>query len=102
MDMKNYLKQATREEREALAIAAKTSVAYLYLIGGRHRRPGTDLCRRLVAADPKLTLQDLRADIWAGEPMNVVTSTVAPHEGPQPTAAIPPHSVVGIDPRGVP
>lgn len=67
MDMKNYLKQATREEREALAIAAKTSVAYLYLIGGRHRRPGTDLCRRLVAADSKLTLQELRADIWAGE-----------------------------------
>lgn len=64
MDMKTYLKQATSDEREALASAVKSSVGYLYLIGGGHRNAGTDLCKLLVAAEPKLTLHELRPDIW--------------------------------------
>jgi len=65
MDMKTYLQQATPDEREALAITVKSSVGYFYLIGGGHRRASPKLCKRLVAAEPKLTLSGLRPDIWA-------------------------------------
>lgn len=65
MDMKTYLQQATPEEREALAVAVKSSVGYFYLIGGGHRRASPSLCKRLVEAEPKLTLPALRPDIWA-------------------------------------
>ena len=71
MDMKNYLKQAAPRDRQALADAAGTSVAYLYLIGGRHRRPSTKLCQKLVAAEVKLSLSELRPDVWG------VSETVA-------------------------
>lgn len=64
MDMKNYLKQATPDERETLASLVSSSVGYFYLIGGGHKKPGTGLCQRLVAAEPKLTLAELRPDIW--------------------------------------
>lgn len=65
MDMKTYLKQAAPDARIALADAVGTSVGYLYLIGGGHRRPGTDLCKKLVAAEAKLSLAELRPDIWS-------------------------------------
>lgn len=63
--MKTYLQQASPEEREALAAAVKSSVGYFYLIGGGHRRASPALCKRLVGAEPKLTLCALRPDIWA-------------------------------------
>lgn len=65
MDMKTYLKQATPAQRETLAQAVDSSVGYLYLIGGGHRRASPDLCQRLVAAEKKLTLTELRPDIWS-------------------------------------
>lgn len=65
MDMKTYLKQATPDARKALAGITGTSVGYLYLIGGGHRRPGPELCKKLVAAESKLSLTELRPDIWA-------------------------------------
>jgi hypothetical protein len=64
MDMKTYLKQATPDERQALAKAVASSVGYFYLIGGRHKKPGTGLCQKLVQAEPRLTLAELRPDIW--------------------------------------
>jgi hypothetical protein len=64
MDMKTYLKQALPEDRAATAAAVKSSVGYFYLIAGGHRRPSTDLCKALVAAEPKLTLHCLRPDVW--------------------------------------
>lgn len=64
MDMKTYLRQSTPEQREALAAAVSSSVGYFYLIGGRHKKPGTNLCQKLVEAEPKLTLYELRPDIW--------------------------------------
>lgn len=64
MDMKTYLQQATPDERDALAAAVGSSVGYFYLIGGGHRRPSPSLCKRLVGAEPKLGLGDLRPDIW--------------------------------------
>jgi hypothetical protein len=65
MDMKTYLKQATPEQREELAEKVDSSVAYFYQIAGGHKQPGHKLCRALVAAESKLTLADLRPDIWA-------------------------------------
>lgn len=73
MDMKTYLKQAAPDEREALAVEAQTSVAYLYAIGGGHKKPGTGLCQSLVAAEPKLTLHELRPDVWAA-PVTLATT----------------------------
>lgn len=67
MDMKNYLKQAAPEARTALAVTVGTSVGYLYLIAGGHRRPGATLCKKLVAAESKLSLCELRPDIWGAE-----------------------------------
>jgi hypothetical protein len=64
MDMATYLKQAAPEERQALADTAGTSVGYLYLIGGGHRRASPKLCRALHSADARLTLCELRPDIW--------------------------------------
>jgi hypothetical protein len=65
MDMKTYLKQASADERTALASKVGSSVGYFYLIGGGHRHASAGLCKRLVEAEPKLTLKDLRPDIWA-------------------------------------
>jgi hypothetical protein len=64
MDMKTYLQQATKAEREQLAALVDSSVAYFYQIGGNHKAPGGGFCKRLVAAEPKLTLHELRPDLW--------------------------------------
>lgn len=64
MDMKTFLRQSSTDERERLAVKVDSSVGYFYLIAGGHRRPSTDLCKRLVAAEPKLSLDGLRPDIW--------------------------------------
>lgn len=64
MDMKTWLRQATDAERQALAERVDSSVGYFYLIAGLHRRPGTKLCKALVACEPKLTLEGLRPDVW--------------------------------------
>lgn len=66
MDMKTYLQQASPVQREELARAVSSSVGYFYLIGGRHRRPSSKLAQALVIAEPKLTLPELRPDIWGG------------------------------------
>lgn len=64
MDMKTYLRQATPDQRQALAAAVHSSVGYFYLIAGNHKRPSAKLCHALVAAEPKLNLHELRPDIW--------------------------------------
>lgn len=69
MDMKTYLKQATPEERQALASKVDSSVAYFYQIAGDHKKPGPQLCKRLVRAEPSLTLAELRPEIWGVEPV---------------------------------
>lgn len=77
MDMKTYLRQASPEERDALAAQVKSSVGYLYLIGGGHRNAGKNLCKALVVAEPKLTLHELRPDIWSAAMMAAASSV--PH-----------------------
>lgn len=74
MDMKTYLRQATPEERRALASAVSSSVGYFYLIAGLHKRPGAKLCHALVNAEPRLTLEELRPDIWLPAPSQLQSS----------------------------
>lgn len=77
--MKTFLKQASPTEREALAEEVGTSVGYLYLLAGDHRRPSPALCHRLVAAQGKLSLSELRPDIWvAAVPKRRQTDTTPP------------------------
>lgn len=69
------LAELSPAERAALASALGCSAKYLYQVAtgavdsktGRPRQLGTTLCRRAVAFDPRLSLADLRPDIW-GEP----------------------------------
>jgi hypothetical protein len=35
---------------------------------GRTRQPGIELCRRLIAADARLSLPELRPDVWGEQP----------------------------------
>ena len=44
MDMKEFLKSIKREEREQLANAVGSSVAYFHQIAGGHRKPSARLC----------------------------------------------------------
>lgn len=64
MDIKTFMKEATPEEREALAKKVGSSVGYFWQLAGGHKKPGTDLCHRLVQAEPRLTLHELRPDVW--------------------------------------
>jgi hypothetical protein len=85
MDMRTWLRQATDEERHALAQKVGSSVGYFYLIAGNHRRPGPRLCRALVEAEPKLTLWSLRPDVWE-EPADPATGALTGrrHDDPSP------------------
>ena len=64
MDMKTWLKQATKDRRAALAKSCGASVGHLYAIAGKHRRASTKVCNILVENEPNLTLHALRPDIW--------------------------------------
>lgn len=70
--MKSYLRQSVRDEREALAKKVGSSVGYFYQIAGGHKKPGSQLCRKLVSAEPRLTLPELRPDIWSPIPSSRV------------------------------
>ena len=65
MQLKKLLQTMSGEEREELARKAETTVAYLYQIAGGHRQAGSNLAKRLVAADQRLCLHKLRPDLWA-------------------------------------
>jgi hypothetical protein len=74
MDMKTFLQQATKPEREELAKKVDSTVGYFYQIAGGHKRPGAHLCKALVAVEQKLTLAELRPDIWTqGEGRRIAT-----------------------------
>jgi hypothetical protein len=64
MDMKTYLREATPDQRTALAEQVGSSVAYFYQIAGGHKKAGAALCRALSDAEPRLTLSELRPDYW--------------------------------------
>jgi hypothetical protein len=58
--------ELTPAERKALAQAVGCNPIYLHQLATRFRnkKPSPELCRRLVAADRRLTLEELRPDIW--------------------------------------
>ena len=65
MDMKTFLKKKSRQQREAIADEAGTTVAYLWQIAGGHSKPGAILCRKIEAATKgKVKVAELRPDIF--------------------------------------
>ena len=67
MTLDEFLKEADADERTRVADAAGTSVAYLYQIAGGHRRPSTDLAKKISAATRsphKVSKAELLPDVW--------------------------------------
>lgn len=64
MDLRTYFLNTKPDERKTFADAVEASVDYLYLCSMGRRKPGPELCKRIVAHDPRFTLGELRPDIW--------------------------------------
>ncbi|MGR2663659.1 hypothetical protein HA052_11085 [Chromobacterium haemolyticum] len=58
------LQDLSRQERLVLAEATSTNEQYLYQCGVGLKNPSPKLCRRIIEADPRFTLPELRPDIW--------------------------------------
>jgi hypothetical protein len=55
MTLKEFLRAASKEQRQEVADAAGTSVGYLYQLAGGHRRnPGTHIALGIESATKKL------------------------------------------------
>ncbi len=68
MQLRDYLRVLRPDVREAFARDAGTSVGYLYLLGGGHRKAGHALAKEIEKASAGVvTRYDLRPDIF-GEP----------------------------------
>lgn len=67
----------TPASKVALVEKIGTSYAYMSQLAHGHRNPSPALCRRLVAADRRLTLKALRPDIWGTAPPPPVRPRVA-------------------------
>lgn len=66
MQLREWLRGATENERDALAKGAGTSVAYLWQLAGGHRKASIELASRLQAAsNGAITVAGLRPDICA-------------------------------------
>jgi hypothetical protein len=71
MDIRTFLRTSSPEERERVARAAGTEVSYLYRLASdtadpRNRRlPSPQLVERLIEADSRFTIEDLRPDLAA-------------------------------------
>lgn len=64
MDLKAYFEATKPKERRALAAECGTSEEYLRHCSKGTRQVGYPLAMKLVKAEPRLTLPDLRPDIW--------------------------------------
>ena len=65
MDMKNYLKSSSIEDRQKLAEESGTTVAYFWQIAGGHRKPGAMMCRVIEKKSKgKIKAKDLRPDYF--------------------------------------
>lgn len=65
MDMRTFLQTSTASERELLAKAVGTTVAYLYQIAGGHRDPSPTLAIQIHRAkDGLVSCHGLRPDIF--------------------------------------
>jgi len=65
MNLKRLLEILPRGEGKVFAEKVGTAYPYLYQIANGIRKPSPEFCQRLVDADPRLTLEELRPDIWA-------------------------------------
>lgn len=64
MDLRTFFKTTKPAERKLFADAVGANVDYLYLCSRGTRKPGPDLCKRIVTHDSRFTLAELRPDIW--------------------------------------
>ena len=51
-------------EAAELARTAGTNSQYLWSLASGNRRPGVDICARLIAADDRITMGMLRPDLF--------------------------------------
>lgn len=77
MNLPTLFKILTPPEREALALACDASSEYLRMCANGWRKPGPELCKRLVAQEPRLTLEDLRPDIWGSDVLAIGKGRIA-------------------------
>lgn len=61
---RNFYDALSKDEREALADRADTSVAYLSQIAYEHRKAGASVSARLKSADNRITDAMLRPDLY--------------------------------------
>lgn len=73
MLIKDFISKFGREELEVIALAAGTTLIYLAdQVANGHRKPSPELAKKLVAvSNGRLTLPDLRPDLWGKEPDEV-------------------------------
>ena len=64
MTLRELLDVLTPEEKRSLAARAQTEYIYLFQLAAGARTPSPKLAKRLVEADSRLTLPELRPDIW--------------------------------------
>lgn len=55
MDVKQWIKESSDDERSAVAAAAGTTVAYLWQLAGNHRKPSPKLAIALEVASRNVT-----------------------------------------------
>ena len=67
MRLRELLPLLTAAEKRGLAARAGTQYFYLFQMAAGARSPSPALARRLVEAEPRLTLEGLRPDIWSRE-----------------------------------
>ena len=60
-----HLHELTPPERRSLAASIGSSPEYLWQIATGRRKPSCDLAKAMVKADPRLTLVELRPDVFA-------------------------------------
>jgi hypothetical protein len=64
MNLRDLLRSMSADQKREFAAAIGVSADYLPLLSGGHRNPSPALARRCVEVDSRLTLHELRPDIW--------------------------------------
>lgn len=67
MNLRELMDVLTYEEKLELARKADTGYYYLFHMAAGARLPSPRLARKLVEADNRLTLAELRPDIWGDQ-----------------------------------
>lgn len=68
MDMQEWFRQASDEEKSRVASEAGTSAQYIYQLSTGRRRPSYQMAQKLATAlRGAVTKKELRPDIWGAE-----------------------------------